>query len=49
MLSKIRISPNTSKALQLIADNIFWVFLALMIILGTALSNPWVNVGLTAR
>lgn len=42
-------SPQARKALQLAADNVFWVFLALMIILGSAIDSPWVNVGLTAR
>jgi TRAP-type C4-dicarboxylate transport system permease small subunit len=42
-------SPEIKKALQLVADNVFWVFLALMIILGSALQTPLVNVGLTAR
>tara|TARA_Y100001936_G_scaffold31508_2_gene29513 strand:- start:7115 stop:7297 length:183 start_codon:yes stop_codon:yes gene_type:complete len=45
----LRMSPTGRKVAQLIADNIFWAFLALMIILGSAISNPWVNVGLTAR
>jgi len=35
--------------LQLIADNVFWVFVILMIILGTVLDTPFINVGLTAR
>ena len=35
--------------LQLIADNVFWVFVILMIILGSTLESPFVNVGLTAR
>ncbi len=35
--------------LQLIADNVFWVFVILMIILGSTLGSPFVNVGLTAR
>ncbi len=41
--------PKTKRVLQLCADNVFWVFLALMIILGTALETPLINVGLTAR
>ncbi len=35
--------------LKHVADNVFWVFLALMIILGSALDTPFINVGLTAR
>jgi hypothetical protein len=35
--------------LQHIADNVFWVFVAMMIILGSALNTPFINVGLTAR
>ena len=31
------------------ADNVFWIFLLLMIVLGTALDTPFINVGLTAR
>ena len=42
-------SPQVRKLLQLVADNVFWVFLALMIVLGSAINSPWVNVGLTAR
>lgn len=42
-------SPQVRKVLQLVADNVFWVFLALMIVLGSAINSPWVNVGLTAR
>lgn len=42
-------SPQVKKALQLVADNVFWAFLAIMIILGSALQTPLVNVGLTAR
>jgi|MDSW01.1.fsa_nt_gb TRAP-type C4-dicarboxylate transport system permease small subunit len=49
MPSQIRINHRTRKVLQIAADNVFWVFLALMIILGSAISTPWVNVGLTAR
>jgi hypothetical protein len=30
-------------------DNVFWVFLILMIVLGSALDTPFINVGLTAR
>ena len=37
------------RILQLCADNVFWVFLALMIILGSVLETPMINVGLTAR
>ena len=42
-------NPNAKRILQLCADNVFWVFLALMIILGSALETPLINVGLTAR
>lgn len=35
--------------LQLIADNVFWAFVVLMIIMGSALETPFINVGLTAR
>ncbi len=40
---------KTKRILQLCADNVFWVFLALMIILGSVLETPMINVGLTAR
>ena len=40
---------KTKRILQLCADNVFWVFLALMIVLGTVLETPMINVGLTAR
>lgn len=43
------LSPQAKKIGQLIADNAFWVFLAVMIILGSALETPFINVGLTAR
>jgi len=42
-------SPQVKFALRLVADNIFWAFLAIMIILGSALDAPFINVGLTAR
>ena len=42
-------NPTGKRVFQLCADNVFWVFLALMIILGSALETPLVNVGLTAR
>ncbi len=42
-------SRTVKAILQHIADNVFWVFVALMIILGTALDTPFINVGLTAR
>ena len=42
-------NPKTKHILQLCADNVFWVFLALMIILGSILETPLINVGLTAR
>ena len=41
--------PKSRRILQLCADSVFWVFLALMIILGSALETPLINVGLTAR
>ncbi len=40
---------KTKRILQLCFDNVFWVFLALMIILGSVLETPMINVGLTAR
>lgn len=43
------LSPQSKKIGQLIVDNAFWVFLAIMIILGSTIEAPWVNVGLTAR
>ena len=42
-------NPKVKRILQLCADNVFWVFLALMIILGSAMETPMINVGLTAR
>ena len=42
-------TPKTRRILQIVADNVFWVFLALMIVLGSTLDTPMVNVGLTAR
>jgi TRAP-type C4-dicarboxylate transport system permease small subunit len=42
-------SPQARKVLQLMADNVFWVFLVLMIVFGSIMDSPWVNVGLTAR
>ena len=41
-------NPKAKRILQLCADNVFWVFLALMIILGSAMETPMINVGLTA-
>ena len=35
--------------LKHILDNVFWAFLILMIIAGSAIDAPFVNVGLTAR
>ena len=35
--------------LKHISDNVFWAFLILMIIAGTVIDAPFVNVGLTAR
>ncbi len=35
--------------LKHIVDNIFWAFLVLMIIAGSMVDAPFVNVGLTAR
>jgi TRAP-type C4-dicarboxylate transport system permease small subunit len=35
--------------LQLIADNVFWAFVILMIIMGSVVDSPFINVGLTAR
>ncbi len=45
----LELSPKTKLILRLIADNVFWVFLILMIVLGSTLNTPMVNVGLTAR
>ena len=42
-------SVEVKFVLKLIADNVFWLFLLLMIVLGTALDTPFINVGLTAR
>ena len=42
-------SPKFRNSIQFLADNVFWAFLALMIILGSVIDTPWVNVGLTAR
>ena len=42
-------NATTKRILQLCADNVFWVFLALMIILGSVMETPLINVGLTAR
>lgn len=42
-------NPKAKRIVQLCADNVFWVFLALMIILGSAMETPMINVGLTAR
>ncbi len=42
-------TPKTKRIFQIAADNVFWVFLALMIILGSVLDTPLINVGLTAR
>jgi len=42
--------PHQVKAIvQIIVDNIFWAFVILMIILGTVVDAPFINVGLTAR
>ena len=42
-------NPKSRRIFQLCTDNVFWVFLALMIVLGSALETPLINVGLTAR
>jgi hypothetical protein len=42
-------SVEVKFVLKFIADNVFWLFLLLMIVLGTALDTPFINVGLTAR
>ncbi len=42
-------SPKSRRVLRTVADNVFWVFLGTMIILGSVLETPLVNVGLTAR
>ena len=36
-------SPQARKVLQLMADNVFWVFLVLMIVFGSIMDSPWVN------
>tara|TARA_B100000949_G_scaffold113905_1_gene100864 strand:+ start:309 stop:440 length:132 start_codon:yes stop_codon:yes gene_type:complete len=42
--------PQEAKVvLKHVADNIFWAFIVLMIIMGTVLDTPFINVGLTAR
>ena len=41
--------PKSRRVLRTVADNVFWVFLGTMIILGSVLETPLVNVGLTAR
>ena len=42
--------PQEAKVvLKHVADNIFWAFLVVMIILGSAVDAPFINVGLTAR
>ena len=42
-------SPNNRRILRIVADNVFWVFLGVMIVLGSVLETPMINVGLTAR
>ena len=35
---------QSRKVLQIVIDNLFWVFVALMIILGTVLPKPFIAV-----
>jgi hypothetical protein len=42
-------SHETKNILKYIVDNVFWMFLFSMIVLGSALDTPFINVGLTAR
>ncbi len=42
-------SHKVKAILQHVVDNVFWLFVAMMIILGSTLDTPFVNVGLTAR
>ena len=42
-------SPNSRRILRIVADNVFWVFHGVMIVLGSVLETPMINVGLTAR
>ncbi len=42
-------SHEIKNILKHIVDNVFWLFLLLMIVLGSVLDTPFVNVGLTAR
>ena len=42
-------SHEIKNILKHIVDNVFWLFILLMIVLGSALDTPFINVGLTAR
>jgi hypothetical protein len=44
-----RMPHELKNILKHISDNIFWAFLILMIIAGSIIDAPFVNVGLTAR
>jgi len=37
------LSPQAKKILQFAADNAFWVFLVLMIVLGSTISTPFIR------
>ena len=50
MVGAVNSMPYELKVvLKHIVDNIFWAFLVLMIIAGSMVDAPFVNVGLTAR
>ena len=38
-------SPHAKKAIQIVVDNLFWLFVALMIVLGTVLPQPFIASG----
>jgi hypothetical protein len=42
-------SPEIKLAFRLVADNIFWVFLIVMIILGSVVDAPFITVEITDR
>ena len=42
-------SHGNKVILMHIVDNLFWLFLILMIVFGSAVDTPFINVGLTAR
>lgn len=50
MVGAVNNMPHELKiVLKHIFDNIFWAFIVLMIIAGSMVEAPFVNVGLTAR